>query len=354
MDMESEKGKERKILSRDGAKQQAEDFRDSGQIDPFPEISPSLLSGDHIRDYVMATGAIAPFYIDGGRHSRLKKASYEGRIGRNAYVYNKKGRLEGLELVEHLKVEANSIVFVESDLDFRLPDFIALRFNLQIRHVHRGLLLGTGPLVDPGYWGKLCIPLHNLTDENYSIPLDDGLIWVEFTKTTVARQTDGTEPRRPLDLSDKKEGYWDIREFIDRAARPRNSTGESISIRSSISKVRERAENAESSAEIAKRSATDARNEASRMSARITVGGFITALLLVIGIATFIFTVYNSLAPRIDDLQSRFSRVGSVSIYRDLQKLPVVSAELKEEIRKLQKRIGDLEKMISEGQEASR
>ena len=62
--------------------------------------------------------------------------------------------LESIPLGEELTVGANSIVFVECDLDFRLPDFIALRFNLQIRHVHRGLLLGTGPLVDPGYRGK--------------------------------------------------------------------------------------------------------------------------------------------------------------------------------------------------------
>ena len=236
--LEPNTGPEEEILSPVDARKRAEDHRDSGQHDPFPEIPPSLLAAEHIKKYVMATGAIAPFYTGGGRHSRLKNASYEGRIGEHAYVYNSQGMLKNLDFQDELTVKANSIVFVECDLDFRLPDCLALRFNLQIRHVHRGLLLGTGPLVDPGYWGKLCIPLHNLTDEDYSIPLDDGLIWVEFTKTTVGwKRTDGPEsraadegdsegadhPGRPP-LDEGKE-YWTVREFIERAAAPRKPPG---------------------------------------------------------------------------------------------------------------------------------
>ena len=51
-------------------------------------------------------------------------------------------------------------------------------------YVHRGLLLGTGPLVDPGFGGKLLIPLHNLTSSEYNIDTTEALIWIEFTKTT--------------------------------------------------------------------------------------------------------------------------------------------------------------------------
>ena len=106
---------------------------------------------------------------------------------------------------ELVVIAANSIVFVECDLDFRLPDFLALRFNLHIRHVHRGLLLGTGPLVDPGYWGKLCIPLHNLTDEDYLIPRTEGLIWIEFTKTSLFQQKEPTTlGRDPLEGAPKE------------------------------------------------------------------------------------------------------------------------------------------------------
>ena len=341
--MEPETGPEREILSREGARSLAEEHRNSGQPDPCTDIPPSLLSAEHIKRYVMATGAIAPFHIDGGRHSRLKKASYEGRIGRCAYVYNREGRLESLEFGEELTVEANSIVFVDCDLEFRLPDYIALRFNLQIRHVHRGLLLGTGPLVDPGYWGKLCIPLHNLTDEDYSISRKDGLIWVEFTKTTEAHQETSNLGRPPLD---KKEEYWEIRDFIERAARPRSGIGESVPIRSSISKVRDRAEKAEISAKKAER-------RASRMSSWITWGGLAAGLVLVVSILAFIFDVSSSLDSRIDDLQSRFSYVESVSTDEELHDLPSVTKDLKDEVKALRKRIEELEQRAATGDKAA-
>jgi hypothetical protein len=45
-------------------------------------------------------------------------------------------------------------------------------------------LLGTGPLVDPGFGGDLLIPLHNLTSKKYIIKVDEGIIWIEFTKTS--------------------------------------------------------------------------------------------------------------------------------------------------------------------------
>ena len=342
--METGNGSEREILSREGARNLAEGRRDDRQRDPFPEIPPSLLSAEHIKKYVMATGAIAPFYIGSGRHSRLKMASYEGRIGRYAYMYNGQGRLESLEFGEKLTVEANSIVFVECDLDFRLPDYIALRFNLQIRHVHRGLLLGTGPLVDPGYWGKLCIPLHNLTDEDYSISRNDGLIWVEFTKTTKTHQETSGLGRPPL--IEKKE-YREIREFIEKAARPRGGIGESVPIRSSISGVREKAEEAAASAEEAESRATEASGEAARMSSRITLGGLITGVLFLVTIVAFIITVYIGLASRIDDLQNRFSYIESVSTNKELHDLPPLTRDLEAEIKALRKRVEELEQSMA-------
>ena len=136
-------------------------------IEGVKDIPSALLASEDIKKVILATGAIAPFYVGGGRNSRLKKASYEGRIGRKAFEYRNLKRLklgkrefnipflrDKFELVDiysekndkGLVVPKNGIVFVETDIDFNLPDFLALRFNLQIKHVHRGLLLGTGPL----------------------------------------------------------------------------------------------------------------------------------------------------------------------------------------------------------------
>ena len=46
----------------------------------------------------------------------------------------------------------------------------------------QGLLLGTGPLVDPGYEGHLLVPLHNLTTNKYVMREGETFAWVEFTK----------------------------------------------------------------------------------------------------------------------------------------------------------------------------
>ena len=223
------------ILSREDAKIRAEDYR--GSRDPYPDIAPSLLSAEHIKQYVEKTGLIGPFYSGGGDKSRLKKASYEGRIGEFAYTFNENKEIVKVPFVERcLVVPKNSIMFTECDLDFRLPDFIALRFNLQIRHVHRGLLLGTGPLVDPGYWGKLCIPLHNLTNEDYSIPLEEGLIWVEFTKTTWILETN--VGRGPLGES----GHWEIQKFLQKSSQPYDKNKPRIGINSSLPDIVQRVE----------------------------------------------------------------------------------------------------------------
>ena len=327
---------EREELSRDEARRIAEAYRESGQMGPFPCIPPSLLSATHIRDYVLKTGAISPLYVGGGRRARLKNASYEGRIGRCAYQYNRVGLLERIPLRAELTVGANSIVFVECDLDFRLPDFIALRFNLQIRHVHRGLLLGTGPLVDPGYWGKLCIPLHNLTDEDYSIPLEEGLIWVEFTKTSAQGKGDPILGRVPLD--EAKE-YWKIKDFVVRAAEPIEGEGVNVPIRSSISKVREKAESAETTAK-----------EAERKASGIAIGAALVATIglvaLAFGFATFIQDAYSSLTPRVDGLDKRFSllerRVGNDVTHDLLSEVLKINVENEE----LRGRLANLERVV--------
>lgn len=224
--------------------------------DPCREIPEALLSADHIIEYVKKTGMIAPFDSGNFERSPLKAASYESKIGEFAYRFEKGNNYpetiyDGTQ--DFLKVPANSIVFVESEAFFRLPPFIAVRFNLQINHVHRGLLLGTGPLVDPGFWGRLCIPLHNLTNEDYLIPKDDGLIWIEFTKTS-------SNPKFGRPPSNTE--FPAIKDFILKASKPRYpQDAPPIAIRSSIPDMVETAnKNSEDAVSAAKASADAAKS----------------------------------------------------------------------------------------------
>ncbi|MCA0909810.1 hypothetical protein [Qipengyuania gaetbuli] len=250
--------------------------------DPCGDIPEALLSADHIIEYVEKTGMIAPFDGENFRKSPLKAASYESKIGKCAYQFEKGKNypttiFDGTQ--QFLTVPANSIVFVESEIFFRLPPFIAVRFNLQINHVHRGLLLGTGPLVDPGFWGRLCIPLHNLTNEDYLIPKEDGLIWIEFTKTS-----SNPEHGRPPSNTE----FPEIKDFILKAAKPQiPSDAQPISIRSSIPDMVEKADQkSQAAADSAKKS-----EQSAQTMRNYSVGGVIAGAIAVVTLAATVFGI---------------------------------------------------------------
>ena len=152
--------------------------------DPNTEIPAALLNSADIYTYVQKTGMIFPF-----NHSiekkKLKSASYEIDFDGDVYYWesgNSKLQRKEIRNGEKFILSSNAIVFVCPLTTFHLPHYMAIRFNLRIQHVHRGLLLGTGPLVDPGFEGRLMIPLHNLTSDDYELTGGEGFIWVEFTK----------------------------------------------------------------------------------------------------------------------------------------------------------------------------
>jgi len=169
-------------------------------VDPLHEVPPALLNSGDIYDYARITGMIWPFDTSERRvEKKLKSASYEiDFLGEVYFFDDNKGKHDVLEIRPNVPftLPKNSIAFVFLATKFRLPDYIALRFNLKITHVHRGLLLGTGPLVDPGFVGRLLIPLHNLTSKDYTIIGGEGLIWVEFTKLSGHNHWD-SDARQP-------------------------------------------------------------------------------------------------------------------------------------------------------------
>ena len=169
--------------------------------DPFPDIQPALLNCGVFCDYVVATGMIFPFNFD---KQYIKLASYDMCLLGKAVYWEAEGerREFNIERGKLFTLKANSIAFVTLEPYLQLPDYIALRFNLRITNVYRGLLLGTGPIIDPGYQGKLSIPLHNLTTNSYEFLGGDALISIEFTKLARSMREDeakhqaGSEQRR--------------------------------------------------------------------------------------------------------------------------------------------------------------
>jgi len=177
------------------------DWQKHLNTDPCEDIRPSLLSSDDIHRYATKGCLVSEYDKD-----RLLPAGYQLRfLGK--LIYWKQADDGKLERVEKrvkdkkpIALPGNSIAYLHMHEEFRMPRYIAARFNLRIRHVHQGLLLGTGPIVDPGFYGQLLVPLHNLTDNDYLFMGGDSFIHVEFTKLNpLPRWRKGADPKKIRD-----------------------------------------------------------------------------------------------------------------------------------------------------------
>lgn len=154
-------------------------YNDFKSKDPFPQISDSLLNFIDISMYALTTGMLDPFIPE-----KLTGVTYTCCFSGKYARYNRCNQMETKELAdgETLQILPNSVTYLEIGTYFRVPHYMVFRFNLKVHNVYKGLLLGTGPIIDPGYKGKIFIPLHNLTANTYIITKGADLISVEFTK----------------------------------------------------------------------------------------------------------------------------------------------------------------------------
>jgi deoxycytidine triphosphate deaminase len=277
-----------------------ERFSVYGSIDPYPSIAPALLNSADILDYARVTGMLFPFHTDA-----VKSASYEVTIEGSTYIYwdeDKNSHKIILKKGTEFTLYKNSIGFLQLATRIKLPSYIAIRFNLRITHVHRGLLLGTGPLVDPGFEGNLLIPLHNLTSEDYKLDGGTGLIWVEFTKLSNNSQW----RKHEADLEGKKDDYRLFPEekknmtaetYLGKASnlRPIQS-----SISSAIKDVEKKVENLSTVANQAKSESQETEKKVNKIYSQVTIGGVVAA----IGLFIALVFGFNSVLSLIQDTTS--------------------------------------------------
>ena len=255
---------------------------------------------------------------------KLKIAAYEADLLGEIIYWDPKDKIyrRTLRREEEFVLPANSIAFVSIEPRLRLPNYIALRFNLKIRHVHKGLLLGTGPLVDPGFSGKLLIPLHNLTTNPYTFRGGDGLIWFEFTKISPHEDWSWLRKARPLgrfgQLGEKPPASeMDPVEYLKRAAGDH-------SIRSSIP----------GEAEKARVLAERAQGQVQRFS-RIVYGlGIASFIALILAIVFGVFPIY-SLVEESTSFVAGMSRDNLTEMKRAQRELEVRVKALEEKIERL-------------------
>jgi deoxycytidine triphosphate deaminase len=149
--------------------------------DPCPAWQ-GMLSSDLIGFYNDEVGGMIGPWED----ERLKPASYELTLGPNCLV---NGEIRVLSDDDPwLEIPYNSIVFVSMGQWVRLPHYLAARFDLAIEFIYQGILLGTGPQVDPGFQGVLSCPLHNISSDSVHMRLGQPFAKIDFAKTSGLRK----------------------------------------------------------------------------------------------------------------------------------------------------------------------
>lgn len=297
-----------------GNENEAQDRFDLNSIpDPFPDIPPALLNSADIFDYVQKIGMVFPF---DPTPERLKSASYEVPFLGKVICWDDGKRFEKqIEKGTTFPLKKNSIAFVCPNTTFRLPDYIGLRFNFRITHVHRGLLLGTGPLIDPGFAGQILIPMHNLTAEDYELVGGDGLIWVEFTKLSPNKKWDPRSDRSSENFHGfpTEKRYQKPHYYFEKASH--NQPIQS-SIPGEVKKSKNDAEAAKDDAEAAKISAAAAEKSVENVKNKILVVSVIALAALgitAVGVVSSIFALISDTNTRFDGVVNRLSTLEAKS-----------------------------------------
>jgi deoxycytidine triphosphate deaminase len=147
--------------------------------DPHPEDRGSLLLANRIHELCEQKLLIADFYSK----ENLRPASYTLRIG-DDFIDSEGKQRKFTDDEDSFIFEKNSIIYVTVKEELSLPYYIIARFNLRVNWVYDGILLGTGPQVDPGFSGCLSCPLYNLTNVDLTIKRGEKFATIDFEKTT--------------------------------------------------------------------------------------------------------------------------------------------------------------------------
>ncbi|MFZ0820493.1 MAG: hypothetical protein WAM91_10510 [Candidatus Acidiferrales bacterium] len=147
-------------------------------VDPEPEVRGILLS-DRVEAYVKKYDLLVD--VHDFKQANLKPASYSLTLGGKYYL---NGETLEIQSGDFLVIPPNSYVIAGVNERVVLPHWCAARFGLRVYYVYKGLLMGAGPQVDPGFDGYLGCPLHNLTDRSVRIKRGEPFAWIDFAKTS--------------------------------------------------------------------------------------------------------------------------------------------------------------------------
>ena len=277
-------------------------------IPELQSIPSGMLSSPQIKAYLDHN-----FLIKNPNINNLKGATYDMRLGVSAYRFvNGDKRIFNLSeqddankhISKTLEFPPNSLTFITTLEEFKLPQDVIARYNLKSKFVHKGLLLGTGPIVDPEFEGHLYIPIHNFSASPVYVDFGTSIIVVEFTKTLSTLNNYIPNP--------SKKG--DLKRYLETAGPIESSVYAPL-----LAYKQEIKEN------------SDARD---KWNKRFTWGGLVSAIATLIALTSLLFTTWSTHT----DTQQK--------ILAAHEALITTSSTIKTENEDLRKKIAILEEQI--------
>lgn len=268
------------------------------EYDPYESIPPALLHSGHLASYVITTGMIDPFDVEDLRKPATLLITLEGSVRyrddegnvQKFFLTRDPEKLKDINnFRDEVVIKPNSLYYLTLKPEFRIPSYIAGRFNLMIRDVYRGFLVGTGPLVDPGFHGKLSIPLHNFTNNEYTLRAEEGFVYFEFTKLSwknpaTPRRKKPTWVKSPIECQPPFPASKSKRKTLDNYLDEATTSGPA---QSSIGLVIKNA-----SKETEK--ATKETEKATKLFRAVTLGGTLAGLVSVASLTYTAWSLYAS------------------------------------------------------------
>jgi deoxycytidine triphosphate deaminase len=135
-----------------------------------------VLLSDHIRQYADEYKLIEPFNED-----LLRPAGYDLCVGCNYSILNETKALnDGMQL----EIGPYQVAIIETYETLNLPKFVIGRWNIRVSLAYKGLLWVGGAQVDPGFRGRLCCPIYNLSATAVTLEYRQPLAMIDFVTTT--------------------------------------------------------------------------------------------------------------------------------------------------------------------------
>ncbi|PYV51094.1 MAG: hypothetical protein DMG98_26705 [Acidobacteria bacterium] len=117
--------------------------------------------------------------LDPPDFARIEPASYDARVGNWAFASSSKDRVN-LKEKGLLIIEPGEFAVLESRERIELNNKTAAQLGLRSEYARRGLLMLSGPQIDPGFIGILVVRVVNLAPKPIALPYEAPFLTLQF------------------------------------------------------------------------------------------------------------------------------------------------------------------------------